>query len=261
MSAAADRGTSDLADRLSAMAAFIVDLDGVVTDTAALHQRAWKRMFDEYLTERRGDDAEPFTPRDYRRYVDGKPRYHGAADFLASRDIELPPGEPDDPPGRATVRGLGNRKNEYFRELLESEGARVFDDAVGWLREAADRGYPLAVVTSSRNGRRILDAVGLTDLFDVRIDGRDGQERGLPGKPDPAYFLAAARELGVDARAAAIAEDAEAGVEAGRRGAFGLVIGVAANEETDRLRQAGADVVVETLGDLPLPEPRTEAPQ
>lgn len=258
MSPDTDATGRELARRLEGLQAFIVDLDGVVTDTAGLHERAWKRMFDEYLAERRGEDAEPFTSRDYRRYVDGKPRYDGAAAFLESRGIDLPRGEPDDPPDQETVTGLGNRKNRYFQELLERDGARVFDGAVRWLRDAADRGYRLAVVTSSRNGRQILDAVGLEDLFDARVDGRDGQERGLPGKPDPAYFLAAAADLAVAPDHAAIAEDAGAGVEAGRRGGFALVIGVATAENADRLREAGADVVVESLDELPLPELRTE---
>ena len=243
------------AGRVDDLRGFITDMDGVVTDTAALHERAWKRLFDAYLQERRGDDAEPFTSADYDRYVDGRPRYDGAAAFLESRDIELPRGTPDDPPDRETVCGLGNRKNRHFRELVEDEGVTVLEDAVRWLRATARRGYPLAVVTSSRNGRRVLEAADLTDLFDARVDGLDGEERGLPGKPAPDYFLAAARELGVEPDVTGIAEDSRAGVEAGRRGGFGLVIGVTGGADGSGLRAAGADIVVDSLGELPLPPP------
>lgn len=243
------------ASLLAGSKALILDLDGVITDTASLHERAWKRMFDEYLQTRRGEDVEPFTAGDYRQYVDGKPRYDGAASFLAARDIDLPRGEPDDPPDRETVCGLGNRKNRYFRALLDEEGVEIIEGADEWVREARRRGYRLGLVTSSRNGRRILEAAGLSELFDARVDGRDGAERGLPGKPDPAYFLAAARELGVSPREGAIAEDSEAGVEAGRRGEFAVVIGVARNQDPDRLREAGADIVVERLAEVPLMQP------
>jgi trehalose-phosphatase len=237
---------------LSGIQACICDLDGVLTDTAATHRRAWKHMFDAFLRERLGDGFQPFTEDDYRRYVDGKPRYDGAQSFLDSRDIELPRGDPDDPPDRDTVCGLGNRKNRYFHELLESEGVDRIEPSIAWVREAKRRGFPLAVVTSSRNGGRVLDAAGIQDLFQARVDGKVGQELALPGKPDPAYFLEAARRLGVEPESAAVVEDAEAGVEAGRRGGFGLVVGIA-DEGADRLREAGADVVVKDLSELPLP--------
>jgi alpha,alpha-trehalase len=237
---------------LSRIQACICDLDGVLTDTAATHLRAWKHMFDAFLRDRLGDEFQPFTKDDYRQYVDGKPRYDGAQSFLESRDIELPHGDPDDPPDRDTVCGLGNRKNRYFHELLEKEGVDRIEPSIAWVRAAKRRGLALAVVTSSRNGRRVLDAAGIQDLFQARVDGMDGQELDLPGKPDPAYFLEAARRLDVDPGSAAIVEDAEAGVEAGRRGGFGLVIGIA-DEGADRLRQAGADVVVKDLSELPLP--------
>ena len=247
------------AGRLEGVRALILDLDGVVTDTASLHRRAWKETFDAYLRERRGDDARAFTAEDYRRYVDGKPRYDGAASFLESRDIDLPRGEPDDPPDRETVCGLGNRKNERFRALLEEEGVEPLEGAVAWIRHARRNGYRTAVVSSSRNGRRVLKAAGVSGLFDVRVDGRDGAERGLPGKPDPAYFLAAADDLDVEPDRAAVIEDAEAGVRAGRRGGFGLVIGVAGDEDAEHaLREAGADRVVERVADVPLLEPGGE---
>lgn len=240
--------------KLSGIRAVILDLDGVLTDTARTHRRAWKRMFDEFLRDRRGADAEPFSEEDYRRYVDGKPRYDGAVSFLEARDIELPYGDPDDDPGKETVCGLGNRKNEYFRELLEREGVDRIEPSIRWARVVRASGVPLAVVTSSRNGRRVLEAAGIEDLFDARVDGRDGDELGLPGKPDPAYFLEAADRLDVPASDAAVVEDAESGVEAGRRGGFGIVIGVG-SEERDRLRGAGTDLVIEDLSELPFPTP------
>lgn len=238
---------------LSRIRACICDLDGVLTDTAATHFRAWKHMFDAFLHDRRGDGFRPFTEDDYRQYVDGKPRYDGAQSFLDSRDVELPRGDPDDPPERDTVCGLGNRKNRYFHELLEKEGVDRIEPSIAWVREAKRRGLALAVVTSSRNGSRVLEAAGIQDLFQARVDGQVGQELDLPGKPDPAYFLEAARRLDVEAGSAAIVEDAEAGVEAGRRGGFGLVVGIA-DEGADRLWQAGADVVVKDLSGLPLPD-------
>lgn len=235
---------------LEGVRAFILDLDGVLTDTARTHERAWTRTFDAFLQEHAGGDAEPFTSADYRRYVDGKPRYDGVQSFLESRGIELPYGNPDDPPGRETVCGLGNRKNRLFHELLEREGVERIEPSIEWVRGIRARGFPVAMVTSSRNGRRVLEASGIQDLFDACVDGVDGQELGLPGKPDPAYFLEAARRLGEDPRHAAVVEDAEAGVEAGRRGGFRVVIGVAAEGEGDRLRRAGADRVVENLSQL-----------
>lgn len=245
---------------LAGVRAVILDLDGVVTDTATLHRRAWKRMFDAFLQERRGEAAEPFTEEDYRRYVDGRPRYEGAAAFLASRGIDLPRGDPDDPPDRETICGLGNRKNRYYRELLDREGVEPMEGAADWLREARERGYRLGIVTSSRNGRRVLEAARLAGLFEARVDGRDGEERGLAGKPDPAYFLAAARDLGVEPGEAAVVEDAEAGVAAGRDGGFRAVIGVAGADGAVRLREAGAHVVVERLAKLPLSHPNEREP-
>lgn len=238
---------------LSGIQAYICDLDGVLTDTAATHFRAWKHMFDAFLSDRLGDDFPPFTQDDYRQYVDGKPRYDGAASFLESRGIDLPRGDPDDPPDRDTVCGLGNRKNRRFHELLDEEGVDRIEPSIAWIREAKGRGLALAVVTSSQNGRRVLKAAGIEDLFQTRVDGKDGDELHLPGKPDPAYFLEAARRLDIDPGSAAVVEDAEAGVRAGHRGGFGLVVGIA-GKGADRLRQAGADVVVKDLSQLPLPD-------
>lgn len=247
--------TAEAVPDLSGIRAVILDLDGVLTDTADTHRRAWKRMFDEFLEEERGEDAEPFSDVDYRLYVDGRPRYDGAATFLGSRGIDLPRGDPDDAPDRRTVHGLGNRKNRYFRALLDQEGVRRIDPSIQWVRQARKRGLPLAVVTSSRNGRRVVEAAAIGDLFDAHVDGRDGDDLGLRGKPHPAYFLEAARRLDVDPGDAAVVEDAEAGVEAGVRGGFARVIGIApGGEAAERLRRAGADVVVEDLAGLPLPD-------
>jgi alpha,alpha-trehalase len=245
---------SDVARQLRGVAAVILDLDGVLTDTARTHFRAWKRMFDEFLREREGTEASPFTEDDYRSYVDGKPRYEGAQSFLASRDIELPWGTPGDPPGRTTVCGLGNRKNEYFLELLDREGVETIDPSIRWARRLRESGVSLAMVTSSRNGRRVVEAAGIGDLFGARVDGEDGEKLGLAGKPDPAYFLEAARRLGVAPGDAAVVEDAEAGVEAGRRGGFRIVVGVAGAGDHRRLRDAGADRVVRDLSQLTAPE-------
>ena len=247
-----DRGAVDL----SGIDAFVCDLDGVVTRTATTHLHAWKRMFDDYLRER--GDARPFTEEEYRLFVDGRPRYDGVDSFLHARGIALPWGLPTDPPDAETVCGLGNRKNRYFWEVVWREGVERIEPTVAWLQQARARGLALGLVTSSENSQGVLQAAGIEGLFPVRVDGVLGRELGLPGKPDPAYFLEAARRLGVAPGGAAVVEDAVAGVEAGRRGGFGLVVGIGDGAAT-RLRQAGADVVVEDLSALPLPEPRRYA--
>jgi len=233
--------------------AAILDLDGVITRTATLHARAWKRMFDAFLEQREaraGEDHSPFDiEHDYLRYVDGMPRYDGIRSFLESRGIDLPPGEADDSPGKETMRGLGDRKNELFLELLEREQVQVFEDAVEQVRRWQEEGLRTALITSSRNGRRILKSAGLKDLFEVVVDGNDAERLGIRGKPAPDIFLHAARELGVEPREAIVVEDAISGVEAGRAGDFGLVVGVARNGG-DALREAGADVVVTDLREV-----------
>jgi beta-phosphoglucomutase family hydrolase len=230
--------------------AVIFDLDGVLTRTATLHARAWKEMFDGFLESREGEDHGPFDVEDdYLRYVDGKPRLDGIRSFLASRDITLPEGEEDDPAEHETVWGLGRRKNDLFLELLEREGAEVFEDAVEQLDAWRDRGMRTALITSSRNGRRILRSTGLDDRFEVTVDGNDAARLGIAGKPAPDIFLHAARELGVEPREAVVVEDAISGVEAGRAGGFGLVIGVARSGGAG-LREAGAHVVVEDLREV-----------
>jgi alpha,alpha-trehalase len=236
-------------------AAVILDLDGVLTRTARQHARAWKEMFDEFLrrrTARPGEDAAPFDiDRDYRAYIDGKPRLDGVRSFLASRGIELPEGQPDDDQTTETVHGLGTRKNGLFLDLLEREQIEVFDDAVEQVERWRGEGRRLALITSSRNGRRILAAAGLDHLFDVTMDGVDAERLGIAGKPAPDIFLRAARALDVDPADAVVVEDAVAGVEAGRAGGFGLVVGVA-REDGDDLRNAGAHLVVRDLRDVDL---------
>ena len=234
--------------------AAIFDLDGVITRTAAQHARAWKQMFDAFLRRRGvrdGRDHAPFDIEgDYRRYVDGKPRYDGVASFLGSRGIELPRGEPSDPPDAHTVCGLGNRKNDLFRALLQAEGAEVFPPAIALLKRLRACGFRTAVVSASKNCEEILKSVDALGLFDARIDGTHAQARGLRGKPAPDTFLAAADELQVPPQRAAVFEDALAGVAAGRAGGFGLVVGVDRVGQAEALRSHGADVVLPDLAEV-----------
>ncbi|MBA9006380.1 beta-phosphoglucomutase family hydrolase [Thermomonospora cellulosilytica] len=240
----------------SDLRACLFDMDGVLTDTAAVHSAAWKQMFDEFLRERSARAGEPFVPfdpdTDYPRYVDGKKREDGTRSFLASRGIELPEGSPDDPPDAPTVRGLGARKNDLVLRLLDEKGVTVFPDAVAFLRAVRDRGMRTAVVSSSANTVQVLQVAGLTDLFDARVDGVTARDRDLPGKPAPDMFLEGARELGVEPARAAVFEDALAGVAAGRAGDFGLVVGVdrVGGGHGEALREHGADIVVDDLGEL-----------
>lgn len=231
--------------------ALLVDLDGVVTKTAAVHAAAWKQLFDEYLRQRAEFRQEGFVPfdieADYRRLVDGKPRAEGVRSFLASRGIIVPDGSQDDGPDAETVHGLGNRKNLYFHERLRREGVEVYERAVAMLREARARGCRLAVVSSSRNCEAVLKAAGLEDVFEARVDGLEAARLGLQGKPDPATFLEAAGRLGVAPQRAVVIEDAATGVQAGRNGRFGLVVGVDRGGQAKALRQHGADVVVSDL--------------
>lgn len=236
--------------------ALLVDLDGVVTETAKIHAEVWKRTFDDYLHERVARLDATFHPfdleNDYKKYVDGKPRYDGVASFLQSRNIYLPPGEESDPPDKETVCGLGNRKNQRFLETIRQRGVDAYQTSVDFLRRVRSRGLRLAVVTSSRNCSEILQAAGIGDLFDVQVDGIVAREWLLAGKPDPDTFLAAARRLGVDPRRAAVIEDAVSGVQAGKAGEFGLVIGVSRGGQPQLLEQSGADIVVSDLSDLSL---------
>jgi beta-phosphoglucomutase family hydrolase len=234
--------------------AVVFDMDGVVTDTASVHTAAWKQLFDDYLRERSGRTGDQFTPfdadGDYRLYVDGRPRYDGVRSFLASRGITLGEGDPSDPPDRETVCGLGNRKNSHFLDRLRRQGAQAFPSTVRLAEQLRTRGIRTAVISSSRNVDEVLAAAGVGDLFDVRVDGRDSERLGLPGKPDPAVFLEAAGRLRVQPDRAVVVEDALAGVAAGRRGGFRLVIGVDRTGHGDALLDHGADVVVRDLAEV-----------
>jgi trehalose 6-phosphate phosphatase len=238
--------------------AVIFDLDGVITKTAKVHFRAWKRLFDQYLDSRSAGDWVPFTDEDYRRYVDGKPRYEAVRSFLESRDIELPYGSPDDDPDKETICGLGNRKNEFFRQSLESGGVEVFAPAVQLLHKLRSSGFKTAIVSSSKNCVEVLKAAGISDLFDEKADGVDAQEFKLEGKPSPDIFLVASKRLKVEPQRAVVVEDAIAGVQAGKRGGFGLVIGVDRTGHADGLKQKGADVVVSDLATVQV-ENRSES--
>lgn len=232
--------------------AVLFDLDGVLTDTARVHMAAWKTMFDEVLrarAEATGTTFVPFGAEDYKRDVDGKPRYDGVRSFLASRGIELPEGGPDDPPEADTVHGLGNRKNVLVNELL-GEGVVVYPGSVRLVEHLRDRGVRRAVVSSSKNCEAVLEAGGIAHLFEARVDGVVAAEEGLPGKPAPDIFLAAAQRLGVAAADAVVVEDAVSGVQAGRAGDFGLVVGVDREGDPQRLLDAGADLVVADLAEL-----------
>jgi beta-phosphoglucomutase family hydrolase len=244
-----------LAIPLDRVEAVVFDTDGVLTDTASVHAAAWKRLFDEYLQQRAGRLGEPFRPfeeHDYLRHVDGKPRYDGVAGFLASRGIALPWGDPSDPPSHETVCGLGNSKNRYFLAYLREHGVQAFPSSVAFVRMLGANGVRTAVVSASRNMRAVLDAAGIRELFDVEVDGVDAARLGLAGKPDPALFLEAASRLEVAPSRAAVVEDALAGVEAGRRGGFGLVVGVDRAGQAAELAARGADMVVDDLGRLGL---------
>ncbi|HEY8446240.1 MAG TPA: beta-phosphoglucomutase family hydrolase [Thermomicrobiales bacterium] len=234
--------------------ACLFDLDGVLTRTANLHAMAWKEMFDAFLRERSEQTGESFRPfeiaTDYTRYVDGKLRQDGVRAFLASRGIALPEGSPDDPPTADTVYGLGTRKNQRFLQLLEERGVEVYEGSVRFLEAVRDAGYRRAVVTASKNCQAVLAAAGLEDLFEVRVDGTVAAEKGLRGKPAPDTFLAAADALGVEPANCAVFEDAIAGVEAGRAGAFGWVVGVDRVGQAEALRGHGADIVVRDLSEL-----------
>jgi len=228
--------------------AVLFDLDGVITPTAEVHMRAWAEMFGEVLAER--GVAEPYTDQDYFDHVDGKPRYDGVRDFLASRDIEVPEGTPDDPASAETVCGLGNRKNELFGEVLRRDGVTAYPGSVRLLDQLRDQGMPMAIVSSSRNAPDVLEAAGVTDYFSVVVHGGVAAERDLAGKPAPDTYEAAADDLGVPHDRAVVLEDATSGVAAGAAGSFGLVIGVDRGVGEQALRDAGAEVVVTDLGEL-----------
>jgi beta-phosphoglucomutase family hydrolase len=234
--------------------ACLFDLDGVLTQTAKVHAAAWKQMFDAYLRQRAEQRGEQFVAfdevRDYDEYVDGKPRSDGVRSFLASRGIELPEGDPADPPGADTVAGLGNRKNELVLKMIREQGVEVYEGSVRYVRAVCDAGLRRAVVSSSANTHDVLKAAGIADLFEEVVDGNTVVREGLKGKPAPDTYLAGARALGAAPEQAAVFEDALAGVEAGRAGRFGLVVGVDREGQAQALREHGADVVVRDLADL-----------
>ncbi|MFJ6656681.1 beta-phosphoglucomutase family hydrolase [Streptomyces sp. NPDC091377] len=229
----------------------LFDLDGVVTKTAVVHAAAWKETFDAFLRERDGAGFRPFDAHaDYGEYVDGRPRADGVRTFLASRGIELPEGDPGDPPDAQTVNGVGNRKNELVLEKIRTGGIEPYDGTLRYIEAARAQGLRTAIVSSSANARDVLRAIGAEALFDVRIDGVVAAERGLPGKPRPDTFLAAAADLGAEPKQAAVFEDALAGMDAGRSGHFGYVVGLDRVGQGEALYAHGADIVVEDLADL-----------
>jgi alpha,alpha-trehalase len=230
-------------------AAVILDLDGVITRTASLHFKAWKALFDQFLQDY-DSQQEPFSEEDYDQYVDGKPRYDGVQSFLESRDIHLPMGSEDDEPGEHTVYGLGKEKNTFFHKLLDEEGVEVFDDTLDCISQWKAEGKKLAVVSSSKNCRPVLERAGLIDHFDAIFDGKDAAAKNVSGKPAPDIFLKAADMLEVDPAAAVVVEDAIAVVEAGKRGEFGMVIGVNRNQQESAMKKAGADLVITGLNEL-----------
>ncbi len=234
--------------------AVIFDMDGVITKTAVAHSLAWKKMFDEYLHHREKICQEPFREfthaHDYLSFVDGRPRYKGVETFLKSRGIDLPFGGPSDDPKKETVCGLGNRKNEFFNKVIEEEGVGVYDSTIRLIRELLAKGVKVGVATSSKNCGLILEKAGITNLFETRVDGVISAELGLHGKPAPDIFMTASDNLGVKHSRAIVVEDAVSGVQAGARGNFGLIIGVARENNSHELKTNGADFVVEDLSEI-----------
>ena len=234
--------------------AVLFDLDGVLTSTAKIHSRCWKTMFDDFLRRRAAGGEGPFRPfdidTDYKLYVDGRPRYEGVRSFLASRHIALPEGAPDDPPAADTVCGLGNRKDELVKAAIDRGEVEPYPGSVSLVRRLRQQSIRTGVVSSSNNCEQVLRAAGILDLFEARVDCLVASKLRLPGKPAPDTYLEAARMLGVSPARAVVVEDAIAGVQAGRAGGFGLVVGVDREGGGDTLRTQGADVVVADLAEL-----------
>jgi beta-phosphoglucomutase family hydrolase len=241
----------DLPDHITTL---LFDLDGVLTKTAVVHAQAWKEMFDGFLRDWCADHDQPFhafeLPGDYDEYVDGKPRLEGVESFLESRGIELPFGSADDPPEAETVNGLGTRKNDLVLKLIREQGVEAYEGSVKFVEKARERGLRTGVVSSSANCRDVLKAASIEHLFEARVDGVVAEQEQLKGKPAPDTFLAGARKLGAQPAEAAVFEDALAGVQAGRAGDFGWVVGVDRTGHAEALREHGADVVVEDLAEL-----------
>lgn len=228
--------------------AALFDLDGVLTPTAEVHMRAWDQMFNDFLTSR--GVSKPYTDDDYFAHVDGRPRYEGVAAMLASRDIDLPHGSPEDASTEQTVCGLGNRKNELFTKVLRRDGISAYAGSLALLDHLAERGVAMAVVSSSKNAPEVLAAAGIADRFPVVVDGAVAAQQGLPGKPRPDTYTYAAEQLGVPSSASVVLEDAVSGVQAGAAGDFGLVVGVDRGAGAQALREHGAEVVVRDLAEL-----------
>ena len=234
--------------------AVVFDMDGVITKTALTHAAAWKKMFDEYLLKREREHNEPFVEfthaADYLPYVDGKPRYKGVQSFLESRNISIPFGDPSDAPGTETICGLGNRKNFAFNEVLELEGVEVYPSTVALLHALKAAGIKLGVASSSKNCKPVLERVNLLDIFDTRVDGVVSAELGLHGKPEPDIFTTACDFFGVKYTEAIVVEDAVSGVQAGKKGNFGLTLGIARENNRRELEENGADFVIEDLDEI-----------
>lgn len=236
--------------------AVLFDLDGVITDTARMHAACWKVMFNTYLnrrTEKTGEELIPFEiETDYLNYVDGKPRYDGVRDFLASRNIALDEGTPDSPATEESVCGLGNRKNELVNLRIQMHGVKIFQSSLDFVNIIISSGIKTAIVSSSANSRTVLEAAGIIDLFPVIVDGVTAIEKKLSGKPSPDMFIEAAKQLGVQPEKSVVVEDAIPGVQAGRNGNFGLVIGIARKDIYQELKENGADLVISDLGEIVL---------
>ena len=234
--------------------AAILDMDGVITRTARAHAAAWKKMFDDYLAERSEGERKEYLPfddrEDYYRYVDGKPRYDGVKSFLESRGIHIPVGKSSDPPDVETVCGLGNRKNGYFLKHIQEKGVEVYESTTDFVERMKSSDKRVAVISSSRNARAVLEAAGVIELFPVIVDGMDMWELNINGKPAPDIFLEAAGRLNVVPDTAMVIEDAQSGVEAGKAGGFGLVIGIDRSGSNKGLRSSGADIVVSDLSEI-----------
>ena len=234
--------------------AVLFDLDGVITDTASVHATCWKKMFDELLAHRKESGESGFRPfdivTDYKKHVDGRLRYDGVRSFLESRGIDLPFGDPEGPPGYRTIAGLGNMKDTMFKESIDSGGVVIYEDSVTVIKHLRRLNIKTAVVSASKNCKKVLEAAGIEPLFDARVDGDVADQLDLRGKPAPDTFLKAAELLGVDAGRAVVVEDAVAGVQAGRAGGFGLVIGIDHKGSPEKLKEYGADIALKGLGEL-----------
>jgi beta-phosphoglucomutase family hydrolase len=234
--------------------AVIFDLDGVITKTALVHSAAWREMFNEYLKFREGKYGERFYEfthnKDYLPYIDGKTRYDGVKSFLESRGIIIPFGDPADDPGKETICGLGNKKNSFFNKVLERDGVEVYDSTVTLIKQLRNENIKTGVASSSRNCKAVLERAGILGLFDTRVDGEVSAQLGLKGKPEPDIFVKACEFLETSHDLTVIVEDAVSGVQAGRNGNFGLILGIARENNADELKKNGANIVVEDISEL-----------